>query len=688
MLNELRELSISLEKAGIKPPIFHYKFPLCPRKPAFMVYLDNKGNVAGVNSIPMEQVQQIRKWDGIGSLGTSFPALSIPPLLMVKDQEHRKKLTAMKKTANILPKEILKIAGGASNLWSGRAGGKSNKFDKVDTCLDKPVKDLLSKLTDTPSEFSAINELLLRAGKTDSKKLFSQLQDCFIKSINDGDVKPIDALFYYGETKPTSQNDFQLIFEIKDWKYFPANHQNVQHWMNSKLLSAEIGKAEVKLDAFGCNATGKDKKFPKVGFKNALGNVILRAMSQENPSQFRYGMINFESFPAGEEVRKEMTGALEWLGKAENKGKTWCDLSRRLDRATLLFAYPSVIPPDLPDLASMMGDAQDANSEIGKERFSTLAEKVTQALQGRVNATMDVDIRVFVLSKRSGDARTKVIANSRYSDKHIIRSARIWQEGSENIPEITIRSFGKNKGDKIVISNPLIPFPVETIWCLNTVWTRQGSHAEGAHGFSVNDSLCLLLGVGHELRHVATRALNVILHNGLSLYLALGQANAQRLVHKTDKKYVRQTLLLPSILGLLLYKLGCKKGEIMKSPTFLVGRFMSIADQLHMEHWKYFNQERPNSKPPRQLIGNSHMATALEQPAKAMAMLGQRLLLYQSWAQTVQEGERVGLVKYFLDQFGKVSEQLNGAALPAHCSDIDKAQMLLGYLARPESGKD
>ncbi len=687
MLNELRELSISLEKAGIKPPIFHHKFPLCPKKAAFFVYLDVKGNIAGVNSIPIEQVQQIRKWDGIGSLGTSFPALSISPLLMVKDKEHRKKLTAMKKKASILPKEILKIVDAASNLWSGRVG-KFNKFDKVDTCLDKPVKDLLSKLTDTPKEFTAIDALLLRAGKTDSKKLFNQLQDCFIKSIHDGDVKPIDALFYYGETKPTSQNDFQIIFEIKDWQHFPANHQNVQNWMNSKLLSSEAEKVETKLDAFGCNATGKDKKFPKVGFKNALGNVILRAMSHENPSQFRYDMINFESFPTGEKVRKEMVGALEWIGKAENKGKTWCDLSRRMDRAMLLFAYPSEIPPDLPDLASMMGDAQDDNSETDQNRFSAIAEKVTQALEGRVNENMDADIRVFVLSKRNGDARTKVIANKRYLAKHIIRSAEIWQEGSENIPEITIRRFGKNKGDKIVISNPLIPFPAEAVWCLNTVWVRQGSHAEGAHGFSVNDSLCLLLGDGHELHHVASRALKAILQNVLSLCLALGQANAQGLVHKTDKKYAKQTLLLPSILGLLLYKLGSKKGEIMKSPTFLVGRFMSIADQLHMEHWKYFNQERPNSKPPRQLIGNAHMATALEQPAKAMALLGQRLLLYQSWAQTVQEGGRVGLVKYFLDQFGKVSEQLNGAALPAHCSDIDKAQMLLGYLARPESGKD
>lgn len=677
MLNELRELALSLKKTGIKPPDLHPKFTFCPKNTAFWVYLDDDGNIAGVSSIPIEKVQEIRKWDGVGSYGTSFPSLSMPPLLKVTVQEDRKKLATMKRSGNVLKDEISKIAETSANLWS-------DKFDKINKCLDVPVKDLLSRLTDAPEEYSAINTLLLRAVKVDSMRLYGQLQDAFIKSIAEGDEKIIDALFFYGESKPTNQNDFQIVFELKDWKHFPANHRNIQDWMNSKLFSTDKHKISTDLDAFGCNATGKDEKFSGVAFKNALGNVILRAMNQESPCQTRYGMIDYHSFPAGEEARKGMKSALEWLGSAERKGKTWCDLSRRMEKPMLLFAYPSVMPQDLPDLAGMMGDVEDDSAETNDERFAVLSEKVTAALRGGTKETVDCEIRVFVLAKMD-KARTKVLTSSRFSADHVIQSAHNWQVGCRCLPVIEVRIFGKNKGDKVILNNPLIPFPAEVVWCLNTVWRaghdkngkRCGS-ANGAQGFDINDALSLLLGTGGELKQVATRAIGALVRNSTPLLLPLGQAAVQKCIYPTEK-FTKQTLLLPSIISLLLTKLGHTKGAIMASPAFLVGRFLSLADSLHLEYCK---QVRSNSIPP-QLLGNAHMAIALESPERGFSMLSQRLPHpYQSWAYTVSGGGEVALAKYCLKLLGEVSEQLKDLPLPQQASDTDKAQMLLGYLAR------
>jgi hypothetical protein len=676
MLNELRELAVSLENAGITPPVFHPKFPFCPKKPAFWVYLDIDGNVSGTCSITVEQVQQIRKWDGIGSLGTSFPAVSMPPLLKVEEDYQRKKLAIMKRSNKVSPDEINEIASVSSNLWN-------DKIDKLNKSLDMPVKDLLAKLSDVPEEYSAINILLLRAVKVDSIRLYEQLQSAFVNLINDGDVKAIDALFFYGETNPTNQNDFQLVFEIKDWDHFPANHQNVQRWMNSKLLKSDSYSSSSELDAFGKNAAGKDNKYPKVGFKNALGSVILRSMSHENPCQYRYGMINYDSFPTGKESREEITSALEWLGDPERKGKTWCDLSRRMEKPMLLFAYPSVMPPDLPDLAGMMGDVEEDSIESNDELFTVLSEKVTAALRGGVNETIDCEIRVFVLAKMD-KARTKVLTSNRFSAEHVIQSAQNWQDGCRNIPVIEIRSFGKNKGDKVVLNKPLIPFPVEVAWCLNTVWMagrdKKGNkcgHASNGHGFDINDALCLLLGSGEELKNVATRAVVMLVRNSSPLILPLGQAAIQRLVYPTEK-FTKQTLLLPTIIGLLLHKLGFKKGDVMASPAFLVGRFLSLADSLHLEYCKHVR----NNTPP-QLIGNAHMSIALDSPEKSISMLSQRLPHpYQSWARTVTGGEEVALAKYCLKVLGEISEQLRDLSLPQQATDTDKAQILLGYLAR------
>jgi len=677
MLNELRELAISLKYAGITPPDFHPKFVALKKSAvAYWVYLDKAGAVSGISVIPADKIPTIKKWDGVGSNGISFPAFNVPPLLRVETADDKKKLTnaksSIKKGGNANG-DIGKIIEVSANLWTDKFGKKNNAEDNISKCFVAPIEDLQKKLTDIPEKFSAISKLLARAINMNAKQLYEQLVNQFTLLIKNNGAEAIDSLFYYSGSKP---KDFQLVFEVDDQNEYPANHQEVQAWMNSKLLASDVTIQIQGSDAFGMSASGKDKLFPPVRLP-VLGDVTLRAMNKESPCQDRYGMIEYHSFPAGEDVRKGMKGALEWLGSPQRKGKTWSDLSRRMGRSMLLFAYPSVIPPDLPDLAGMMGNAEDEVTETGQAQFASLAEQVAFALRGRTQETVDCEIRVFVLAKMD-KARTKVLASGRYAAKHVIHSAQLWQEGCRNIPKIEVRSFGKNKGDKPVWSNPLVPFPVEVVWCLNTVWMRQGTYAEGAHGFTVNDALCLLLGDGTELQQIARRALSSALRNSSSLLLAVGQAHAQGLVHKIDRNYSKQLLLWPSIFGLLLHKLRHTKGEIMTTPAFLVGRLLSLADSLHLEYCKHV---RNNSIPP-QLVGNALMATAQEEPVKALSMLWGRIKPYHAWAQTLKDGDSVGLVKYFLKHLGEVSEQLTDANLPQRCVDNDKAQMLLGYLAR------
>jgi hypothetical protein len=219
---------------------------------------------------------------------------------------------------------------------------------------------------------------------------------------------------------------------------------------------------------------------------------------------------------------------------------------------------------------------------------------------------------------------------------------------------------------------------------LNTAWERAGTHAEQVPGFGIGDGLGLLLEDGVVLKAIATRAIRTLVTNSSSLVLALGQAVRQGLVHPMGKKYGKQSLLLPSIFGLLLAKLGRLKGDYMNGPPFLVGRLLSLADQLHLQ---YCQGVRKGQVPP-QLVGNALMAAALEQPTKAVAMLSQRILPYQAWARTVQGGDEVRLTKYFLGELGRVSAELKDIELPPTCGDAEKAEMLLGYLARSEKDKD
>jgi hypothetical protein len=73
----------------------------------------------------------------------------------------------------------------------------------------------------------------------------------------------------------------------------------------------------------------------------------------------------------------------------------------------------------------------------------------------------------------------------------------------------------------------------------------------------------------------------------------------------------------------------------------------------------------------------------MENPQAALARLAERLPVYQGWAYTAQ-GEQVGLAKWALGEIGRISAQLLECEVPGSANDAQKAELLLGYLARPE----
>ena len=255
---------------------------------------------------------------------------------------------------------------------------------------------------------------------------------------------------------------------------------------------------------------------------------------------------------------------------------------------------------------------------------------------------------------------------------------------TRNLPRLSIRRFGASKVEKPFWAEPCTPFPADVVRCTNTVWERAGTNAAAVSTFGIQDALGLLLEQGPVLNSIVGRTLHALLVNSRSLMLAIGQSHHQGHVHPVGKKYASHPLLLPSIFGLLLAKLGRMKGDYMKGAPFLVGRLLGLADQLHVQ---YCYGVRKGQVPP-QLVGNALMVTAMEQPVAAVAMLFQRIRPYYAWACTIQEGENVALAKYLLGQIGRVTAELTGVELPQRCSDKDKAEMVLGYLAHPERSKE
>ncbi len=657
-----------MRNLGIQTVSWHNRYRECPNSRTFLVLLSKEGAVQDLLPLERSQVSDLRKYE-VPNQGISFPVFNVPPLLHATTDEAKSALKAVRNVLNEkdAPYELSfqRIWDECLDLWTPK------KLADIDKCLKSA--GLRERLGDS-LEHQALDELFKRSAQLNADRLKEGIKMAFLNAAArlSGDMlKLIEPLLVTMASKPPNVS---LALELADRSSFtyPANHAKIQTWINSRLLAndAEKNDSATSLDAFGRPLDNQDT-FPTVKLP-LIGPVILRSMNKEYPCQKRYGRAGGYSFPAGTAVRQEAKDSLEWLARREHKGMTWEDVSGASHQAAVLFAYPARLSTALPALASLFG-GEDPDGT----RFKKAAKQIVNTLSGTISKHPTSGIRVFALAK-ADRARTKMLFSSSYGVEELLSAAHTWQEGCKNIPWIEYRMTGSGQPPVV----PVVPLPSHVVECANTAWLRGAAMARQVHGLKVGEGIGLLAEGGIVGRGIVHKTLHLTVRNATTLLLALGHEN-----HRVDGSLKTQRVVvwhaqrLPSLLGLLLYRLSIKRSDYMHDAPFLVGRLLSLSDTLHREYCRHV---RKNDLPP-QLLGNTLMSMCLENPAEGLARLSERLPLYKGWADT-EQGKDVGLAKWVLGQMAQVSNELSALPLPGRASDTDKAQMLLGYLAW--SGKE
>jgi len=283
---------------------------------------------------------------------------------------------------------------------------------------------------------------------------------------------------------------------------------------------------------------------------------------------------------------------------------------------------------------------------------------------------------------------------------------------------------------------------LNTIW--EKCGKADDAKCESASDYGLADAFDLLRRTGAHPTDAAYlgRMLDLAVQRALPLIVAVGQAMHQVhqrvFVARGDKgcalKSRLQARRWPCLLSLLLTRLGYNLERFMKEPAYLIGRFLAQLDRLHAYYAKHVSGKEDGL---RQLLGNSLMSTALESPLRAFELAGQRMLPYQAWGHSFAQGRKskdaLGTtsneakstnsekweVHRVLEDLGRIAEELSDCGIPEanrvglqtrvgheaklptkpvldladtlkandcawmHSDSAAKAQMLLGYLARP-----
>lgn len=679
MLNEL----IQAAKAIPDPPdTLHKTLKTLPNYPAYKVLLGQGGTIAEV--IPWhEDMSGLRKWQPGGN-GFSTPVFSVQPLyLPVLGQSLLDALRNPDASDWIsLFGEIRSCCIASVGTWIDSKHRKINeKYRK--SLVDIPQK-LLTRIPEIEESFSVLRHMLERVRAATPDQFFPDLA----RWLEDRLATTYDeCLFklYCSTSEAEAKKSCNLLLDIPDWDElgdFPVTSPNTAYLLNKLFVDSNRSINDEQTepacrDAYGYAATRAGEKFDDLVVPG-LGKVILRAMTKDASCQHRYGRIDANSFVVGAEARKQARSALEYLTQRERKGQTW-----QFRGGNLILFYPESELPLLNELAvadicSLPDDDEEADSPA---TFAVRAERIAQALDGKPRES-EVPVHLIVLRKPDGH-RTKLAAHHFFTMSHFVAAARAWVTGAQACPPIVFSRWGKAKGkhDDVV---PVTPYPNQVARWLNTFWVRGGESQGKFKTFTLEDVLSLLLVsdgseislAAHALRHALANWSGFLVMNGASAHIST--------VLKNGDKRVPALRNLPSILSLLLSKLNYTREHIMRSPAFLVGRLMALADGLHFQ---YCQVVRKGSSP-SQLIGNAFMQTALDSPQSALALYGQRILPYQAWARTCDAPDGKSpqaLAKYFLAQLAETCAEIGEQEIPYRASDADKAQLILGYLAKPQS---
>jgi hypothetical protein len=257
----------------------------------------------------------------------------------------------------------------------------------------------------------------------------------------------------------------------------------------------------------------------------------------------------------------------------------------------------------------------------------------------------------------------------------IIHSVEEWRTASNNRPSFSLWLPGK-KGEKALKVEPSCPSPTDVMKCLQNHWIKNGLDKRDVPGLNLRQVYDLYLGDTFIARQAANNFLNLSLQRLGELFIGYGGADHADAIKEYSSDARKAVLNGISILVIALYKLGIKKEDYMKNAAFNVGRMLALADKLHEQYCRHVRK----SEVPPQLIGNALMHTALDNPIRGLALLSERMLIYQAWA-TKAQGDNVGLAKWVLGQMGQVSADLENVSIPTRADDAVKAQILLGYLA-------
>jgi len=687
MINELYTMSLSLERQGLIQPIAHRDVGHPKNNPGLMIEIDTNGNPVSIDYIDKKKfVGLFRHSKGNHK---SFPVIGIKkPLLLAP-----------------VNKVLLE-----SLAW--------DKFDTAskDIIISEWTKEQLLPICENNEELASLCELIRRFPKnSEETKDFNKKIVIFIhkhiKEIKEPLKKLVQDILIgsWDDNKNTYvPKTQQIIFDIDDAYNYTYNVRDERLWkfLIGKLCDrdnpANIDFTDKPMEI--CYLTGEkqiieNNKYPNPNL-NVIGNTFLYNKNVKVESHKRYGLKGLDAYKASKLVVIQMENALAVLNDKSKEDITWTRIpgstpikrnGKTVIHPNLLLTYVVQAPNINEKIAKMMGNSTSHEQE--KERFEVLAKQICSRLRKETEINPFTIVQVIVIHAID-KSRKQILLSQSYTADVIISGTDKWQEASKASPPIRYRFWERGEWKEV---STYCPYPGEIIDIISKQWRAEREENQTILRNTLKPSITLkdvydifipMTGEKNKCYTVLEQALRSF----QMLMLFMGHCDNRKEVLAKNKTAIFNTCLAASLLSILLFKLGFRKEDIMHSTGYQIGQVLKLADILHREYCKGIqknysinSQDSEDNKKyyhlPPQLIGNSHMAIALDSPNKALSMLSERIRIYLAWTDTEMD-KKAALAKWAKNHMENICLELGTMDIPNEFNDVQKAQLFLGYLAK------
>jgi hypothetical protein len=686
LLAELHQLSQSLDRFGLAPPEVHLWVKPLSKGPFLIANLNQSAAVITVEVRDESDAAGILKiqkdnFNAFPIFKLAFPILEIDPKADLR--RHLKGNAVNDATRANLIREAISHPLAPSADKSAKNLAQLLKFSAE-------VRDLLGDaLLDSPA-LARLIEILLRPGAIQSQQFLDGITQALLGAIERGENAKRAQLVLVGELNKKGAidtGDIPLMLDV--YREPTDDFIRIAHAKTGAFYSSALLRRKADPPDGVCSITGQYDALERNNLPSpklpSLGNTIIFSAFDQIPCLARYNLIGSDIFPIGREIAQKLNNAALWVTDPVRKGKTWSSIPQTHDSGRdLILAYVDLHPDLDAEVAALLSESDTTEREGAFEAKAATLIAALDRLRGKL-ATGAI-LHSFVLSRIS-KGQVQVELTRQFSVERLAGALREWAAAAANVPPFSIM-VPTGKGQPPQLIKPRALFPAEVIEATKWIWIRGGAERQPAAAVPLSAVYDLFLGQGPASETAAHAIIGHLLQKSTPLLLFTGDqlTRAGKTVQKLNVPSRYSAVDAFAILGVALYKLNRKTETYMSQSAFQLGRMLSLADTLHAQ---YCQAVRGGDLPP-QLLGNQHYSMATENPQRALAVLADRLRIYQGWAQTARaSGELqspVRLARWAVSEMGALAAELH-TNLPAHFKDLDRAEMMLGYLAREKKAE-